>query len=55
MESRALIDREGITGNTVSLTTESLVDSPLRSRPIRQVMVGSPLAAETAVVPNARH
>jgi hypothetical protein len=38
MESRALIDGDGITGNTVSLTTESMVDSPLRNLPITQVM-----------------
>ena len=38
MESKALIDRDGITGNTVSLTTESMVDSPLRNLPIRQLL-----------------
>ena len=38
MESRALVDRHGVTENTVSLATESMVDSPLRNLPIRQVM-----------------
>src|ERR1700757_5475406 len=38
MESRAWIDRDGITGNTVSIATESMVNSPLRNLPIRQVM-----------------
>jgi Transposase zinc-binding domain len=36
MESRALVDRDGVTENTVSLATESMVDSPLRNLPIRQ-------------------
>jgi len=38
MESRAWIDRDRITGNTVSLATEATVNSPLRNLPIRQVM-----------------
>jgi hypothetical protein len=38
MESRAWIDRDRITGNTVSLATEAVVNSPLRNLPIRQVM-----------------
>ena len=38
MESRAWIDRDRITGNTVSLATEATVNSPLRNLPIRQLL-----------------
>ena len=38
MESRAQIDRDRLIGNTVSLVTEAMVNSPLRNLPIRQVM-----------------
>ena len=54
MESKALIDRDGITGNTVSLTTESMVDSPLRNLPITHVMVSSPLAVVIDTARSAR-
>ena len=54
MESKALIDRDGITGNTVSLTTESMVDSPLRNLPITHVMVSSPLLVAIVTARSAR-
>jgi Transposase zinc-binding domain len=38
MESRAWIDRDRIIGNTVGLATESMVNSPLRNLPIRQLL-----------------
>jgi len=49
MESRALVNRDGVTENTVNLATESMVDSPLRNLPITQLMVSPPLAAIAAI------
>jgi hypothetical protein len=44
-----LVDRDGVTENTVSLATESMVDSPLRNLPIRQVMGDAHYLSEPAL------